>query len=1024
MPQLAIYLLGSPHIEYDGTAITLDRRKALALVAYLAVNKQTHRRDRLAVLLWPEYDQTNARAALRRVLATLNATPLNAWLVVDRETIGLQHNDDVWVDVVQFEHLLEKGHLHNETEVSIDDIASLSEAVTLYHDDFMLGFTLRDSSEFDEWQFVKAEDLRRDLGNTLSRLVQGYRLSHEIQSAITAGRRWAALDMLNEEAHRQLMLTYAWAGQFADALRQYDTCVQILSEELDIVPHDATTHLYDEIKAGRIPMMDSDFHHTKRSTEVDRATLPYSPLRLSSVEVTSPPLLQSPSSPLPHPPTPLLGRETELATIARHLADPACYLITITGSGGMGKTRLAMQIARTHQSDFVDGVYFISLSGLQLSSCLASVIADALGISFADQTNITDHLLDLLSTKSMLIVLDNFEHLMREAHSIAKIIDQAPQIKLLVTSRERLHLRGEWVIELMGLPLPAHDSHTAFESSSAAQLFVQSASRMVAHFTPTLSDQMAIMRICRLLEGMPLGIELAAGWVRLLSCEEIANELEQSLDFLATSLRDVPERHQSLRAVFNHSWHLLSEEEQLAFQRLAIFEDGFMRDAGEQIAGASLAVLGMLSDKSLLRRTGTGRYELHDLVKQFALEHLQSNEAEYGGIGEHHCRYYLKRLVQEMENLNDIASARVSLDSETANIRTAWSWALTNRYADLIVQVSDSLRTFYKMKGYAQDAVQAFGQAIDVFDQPDNEHTPHTVLLAKLLMHQGTFYHTMGRYALAKRLFQRALVLARTAGDRYEIAAVMGKLGFLATDLGEYAEARQLLESSLRKYQHLNDQSEAAHIQEILGYLYGEMGMYQEAIQLLNQSIAFRVSCGCEDSAANSYNSLGYVYELQGDYETAHSYLQKALAAGQADHWPKRRLAVFSNLGFVYLALQREEQARQMFNDVLSTAMQYAAKPIALLAVVGLSTLLSRSGQQERAVELLTMVVQHPFSNREALDRAQKLLTDIEATLLDETFAAAQSRGYKQKLKQATHTLLAHDRDTSHASQPSIDSAA
>ncbi|NOK78272.1 MAG: hypothetical protein GFH24_608346n48 [Chloroflexi bacterium AL-N5] len=224
-----------------------------------------------------------------------------------------------------------------------------------------------------------------------------------------------------------------------------------------------------------------------------------------------------------------------------------------------------------------------------------------------------------------------------------------------------------------------------------------------------------------------------------------------------------------------------------------------MHAAGEHLAGTSLSVLGMLADKSLLRRMHTGRYELHDLVQQFVLEYLQHSEPEYEEVGERHCWYYLTWLVQEVESAVNVSSMRATLDSKAANIRAAWSWAGTHRYMDLIAQTADSLKMFYKMKGYAQDAVQAFGAALDAFDQPDSESASHAMLLGKLLTQQGSFYQNMGRYALARRLFQRTLASSRALGSKREIATVLGKLGFLAIELGEYAEARQLMEAALHK---------------------------------------------------------------------------------------------------------------------------------------------------------------------------------------------------------------------------------
>jgi predicted ATPase len=340
----------------------------------------------------------------------------------------------------------------------------------------------------------------------------------------------------------------------------------------------------------------------------------------------------------------LIGREAELAELARLLRDPQCRLLTLAGPGGIGKTRLAIEVACRHQDQFPDGAF------------------------------------NYLRAKESLLVLDNVEHLLEGVDLFAEMLERAPGVKLLVTSRERLNLQGEWVFEIQGLPVPPTDQADRAEEYSAAALFAQSARRAQAGFELEAEERPSVVRICQMVEGMPLGIELAAAWVPVLTCREIAHEIERGMDFLATTMRDVPERQRSLRAAFDflattmrdvperqrslraafdHSWSLLSADERGVLCRLAVFQGGFEREAGEQVAGASLPSLLALASKSLVRRAESGRYDLHEVVRQYALSHLADDP---GGEAtrDRHCDFYLA-LLRDREGALQSAAQREAI---------------------------------------------------------------------------------------------------------------------------------------------------------------------------------------------------------------------------------------------------------------------------------------------------------------------------------------------------------------------------
>jgi len=334
----------------------------------------------------------------------------------------------------------------------------------------------------------------------------------------------------------------------------------------------------------------------------------------------------------PMPTNPLIGRKPELQEILRLLGLPECRLLTIAGQGGVGKTRLAVQVGEdlsaANPPPFSEGTWFVPLAPITATENIPKAISQAIGFDLAGPLTPEDQLLNYLQEKTLLLLLDNAEHLLEGAKTFSKILERAPGVKLLVTSRERLNLRSEWVFDLQGLPVPPLDAHEGSEEYSAVKLFLDRFRQVQNDFSLQEEDRPVVDHICRMLDGIPLGIELAAAWVRTLPLGEIAAEIAHDLDFLTTSARDIPERHRSLRVVFDHSWSLLLPAEQRAMRQLSVFKGGFTREAAQDIAEAPLPVLNSLIDKSLLRRSEPARYDFHELVRGYAAVRLAEETEE------------------------------------------------------------------------------------------------------------------------------------------------------------------------------------------------------------------------------------------------------------------------------------------------------------------------------------------------------------------------------------------------------------
>ena len=574
----------------------------------------------------------------------------------------------------------------------------MHKAALLYRGDFLAGFSLRDSANFDDWQFFQQEAMRRTFADALQKLVSLLLQGRLFTEAISFAQRWLALDTLNEEAHRQLMKAYTWNGQRHTALRQYQECQRVLKMELGIAPEPATTTLYEGIVSGNYEKQYGNYQILSEKMlpgTIEVATVADWPGMRATRPVCN----------LPIPSTKFIGRQQELKQIESQLSDPACWLLTLLGQGGSGKTRLAIEIAQYQINNFTHGVYFIPLSAVKDQQSFAPTIARAMGLTLGQHgPTPEEQLLDFLREKSLLMILDSFEGLTQWTGLLAQIHSNASEVKMLVTSRHRLHLQGEWVIGINGLDYPPERAQKAsgrtgegLKTYSAVELFLQASHRTCVTFQPEPEDMAAIHQITQLLEGMPLGLELAATWVNTLSCHEISQEIKRGLDILETTLVDIPDRQRSIRAVFDYSWNLLSNREQVLLPRLAVFRGSFSRQAAEQVAGISLRELSCLVDKSLVQRTPEGRFDLHDQLRQYCAERLDQVPADNHETHRRHCAYFSTRLWewnQQMSQDQQGQTLRV-VEVELANLQASCEWAIRQKRLDYLEQSMDGMCQLY-----------------------------------------------------------------------------------------------------------------------------------------------------------------------------------------------------------------------------------------------------------------------------------------------------------------------------------------
>ncbi len=629
------------------------------------------------------------------------------------------------------------------------------------------------------------------------------------------------------------------------------------------------------------------------------------------------------ASSLPIPPTPLVGREHETAMIIRQLRDPACRLLTLTGQGGVGKTRLAIEAAYQLRNDFSDGVFFLSMTGINATELILPAIADALGLIFSGSVDPENMIVSYLRRREILLVFDNFEHILAGAAQLSQILQQVPKVKMLLTSREQLRLQWEWVFEVQGLPVPEQVQPGLLENNSAIALFLQRARQMVRTLPLTDQDVEALVRICKLVDGLPLAIELAASWVRLMPPVEIAGELARSLDLLETNLSDIPARHRSIRSVFEHSWDLLTEKERGALMRLSLFQGGFTRQAAEVVAGAGLAMLSSLVGKSLVRHSNSpDRYDLHELIRQYCFARLQASPQEQTQSFEKYAGYYSQWLASQEVPFKSARQPHISqlIRAETGNWHASWHWAIRNRRLDLLRPMIACLNWYFEVHGYYQEALSAFKSAVsslrDHGAQGALQSTAAISTFAFLLDSLGWFEFRTGNVESAVPLLSESLELARGVDDPEVLYYVYGNWGYLSLLTGDIADAGRLTLESLHYGRSLSPWHTAIPI-SVLGIVAYEQGKLTEALQQLTDSLKIWRSVGDPRGLVFCMLYLSMTALVLKDIPLTRSTLEEsnAIAEDNLDRWA--HAFGLDLLGMVCLAENRNEEALGFFQKSL-----------------------------------------------------------------------------------------------------------
>ena len=646
-----------------------------------------------------------------------------------------------------------------------------------------------------------------------------------------------------------------------------------------------------------------------------------------------------------HRDTTFVGRAAELVDIHQLLSEHR--LVTLIGMGGTGKSRLALRVASEYlqQESASDGVYFVPLDALTTTSYLPTAIASAMKLMLEGTDEPLTQLQRHLGDQCVLLVLDNFEQLLDAALALSTLLQACANLRLLVTSRERLHLEEEQLYEVEGLSYPTGSDLTLAEASrfDAVQLFLDRARRSNPNLELSGDALEAVLELCRLIEGSPLALELAAAWVRALPVKDLVEELRKSLDVLSTSTRNVPDRHKSIRASFEHSWGLLTPEERQVLGRLAVFRGGFRREAAGEVAGTTIPLLASLVDKSLLRVSPAGRYDRHPLLYHYMFEKLAEDPQEQETNYQKHAQYFLDLTESALPHLNsaDHVVWLERLEVEHDNLRAALERLVDRNDAERALRLAIAASEFWVLRGFFEEGRAIVKQALALQGE-------HNLLKARALSCAGTLAFAQQAFDEAWSLYEQSLEISRELGDKRTLSAALDNLGNIAGEMRGYDIARRLLEESLALRRELGLAGATAWTLIHLSGVEVAQGNLAKARACLEESLVLFRSVSHDQGTAWTLMGLGRLALDSGDYGAARRFFGEALTIVRQIKEPHATSAVLIGLGELEKLSGEHKKAREWLLEGLEVSRRYAMRGSAAWALDLLGQLALAQGEFEQ----------------------------------------------------------------------------
>jgi predicted ATPase/DNA-binding SARP family transcriptional activator/Flp pilus assembly protein TadD len=841
------------------------------LLVYLALKRNWVARPELAALLWPDQDSKLANTNLRKALFRLQGLPGAERIEVQPGALRFEAR----TDVQDFEAALREQRI--------------ADALELRHGDLLAGFDDDGNEGWSGWLQFERDRLRSAWRAAASQYLAG---DLDATAAIDLAARLLEADPLDESALRLYMEWLVRARQVARARQAYNAFVARLRDELDLEPGAELRSLQDLLGA----------------TTTVAAQVPVA--KAAAVDEG------------------FVGRAVELRRIAALMAQDDCRLLCVIGPGGIGKTSLARRAMGQLSSEFADGAVFVPLDDLSAPEDLGGRIAHELDIALKGRSEPMEQLIAALEERHMLLVLDNFEQLVDGARRLEALLAACPRVKLIVTSRVRLALANEWLLPLDGLPCPEEEDQDRLEAFDAARLFVRAAHRVHPELVAA-AEASAIVDICRQVEGLPLALELAASWTRVLSCEAIAAELRQGSELLHASDAARPARHASIETVFEQSWSLLGERERQALARLSVFRGGFTPQMARVVGGVPLPVLAALVDKSLLRKDGA-RCVLHPLVQQFAQAKLKrGGDTEASAVA--HSRHFLRYVADAGHRVRNAEPEILrEIDAEFENIRAAWRFAMKHGPADDLVRTAYSLMTYCEHRGRRLEGLELMQRAME-----SDSVAGHPKFVPTLAAHAAWMAYRLDRYAEAEALGTIALgakaLEGQRAGDTTLAFRAATVLGASCARLGRAEEAQRRFQQALDLATQSGNPFDIASALDNLGLITRGRGDLDGALRLYRLALLKHREIGDAGGEAICLNNQGVVHILRRELDAAQAVLRDARQLCERHGLPSTRVMVEVNLANV-----------AMYSGVPEVAVRHARQALELSA---------QTGQRANAVE-------------------------------------------------------------------------
>ena len=707
---------------------------------------------------------------------------------------------------------------------------------------------------------------------------------------------------------------------------------------------------------------------------------------------------------LPSSATPFIGRRSELKEIRHQLGKTR--LLTLTGPGGMGKTRLALKTAEDVVGDFRDGCFFVSLTPIHAVDYIVQSVAEAVNFPLPTNEDPKNQLFRYLQKKNLLLVMDNFEHLMDGAGIVSEILQNTSGVKVLATSRERLNLKSETTLNVAGMGEANND---------AVALFLQSGAKVRPGFEPASDELIQIENICRFVEGMPLAIELAASWLHVLSVDEINAELQTGLDILESEVRDAPERHRSIRAVFDQSWSLLDKGEREIFMRLSIFRGGFTRQAAGQVAGASLRQIAGLVNKSILRHDpDTGRLEIHDLLRQYAQEKLEKAPQASDSMKEAYAAYYADFMQEKWGQLRgpEQISALREIEADIENVRAAWRYYLDEQNASQLKKFIHGFWLVYWIRGWVRGGIELFADCADALARAEYDPDLQAVR-ASAMAHHGGFISYVGLPDEGYKLVRKSIDILEGLDYPLGLAFAFHSMTVAAYYLDRPDEQRDAAYKFLEFAESSSDKWLLAYGLWFASFAESRVKNYQEASRLADASLKASEEINNSFGLAWSFATLGQRAIRRGDYAGAKEYYLRSLQMARKLNFTWYSSNAIKYLGEIALLADDTAEAQEYLTQSLKVAYDLGLERDIANLLYDFASLREAQDRLEEGVELISLLLGQPASHLarwgggRIRDRASTLLAELESRLSDDVYEAALQRGEQLNLDDVVMELLA-----------------